>query len=74
MLEAAALGYGEVSERMRSVASKALELAPRLELLFVTNVRSDDLADLGPDGVLTRRSTTRGAKPTTSSARSGSSA
>jgi D-alanine-D-alanine ligase len=50
--EAAAPGYAEVSRRMRSVASKALELAPRLELLFVTNIRADDIADLGPDGVL----------------------
>jgi D-alanine-D-alanine ligase len=52
MLEAAALDYAEVSGRMRSVAAKALEIAPRLELLFVTNVRCDDVADLGPDGVL----------------------
>src|SRR5947209_1842199 len=52
MAEAAPPGYAEVSQRMRAVASKALEVAPRLELLFITNIRSGEVADLGPHGVL----------------------
>jgi D-alanine-D-alanine ligase len=37
---------------MREIAEQARELAPRLRILFVTNLRADDLADLGPDGVV----------------------
>lgn len=52
MSEAAAPDYAELSQRMRSLASKAQEIAPQLELLFITNIRPDDVADLGPHGVL----------------------
>jgi D-alanine-D-alanine ligase len=52
MSEAGPADYAEISRRMHSAASKALDMAPRLELLFVTNIRSGEVADLGPRGVL----------------------
>jgi D-alanine-D-alanine ligase len=41
-----------VLEAMRVVANQALEVAPEIKLLFVTNIQRGELADLGPHGVL----------------------
>ena len=41
-----------VVEAMWAVAKQALEVAPEIKLLFVTNIQRGELADLGPHGVL----------------------
>jgi D-alanine-D-alanine ligase len=37
---------------MRKIADATLEMASELRVLFVTNLRWEDLSDLGPDGVV----------------------
>jgi|SRR5579862_623672 len=42
----------DLVERMRSLADQIMEMAPQLELLFVTNIRDGELRDVGPEGVV----------------------
>jgi D-alanine-D-alanine ligase len=41
-----------VSERIRAIIGETLEMAPEVRLLFVTNIRTGEFADLGPEGVM----------------------
>lgn len=41
-----------VSERIRSIVGETLEMAPDVRLLFVTNIRTGEFTDLGPNGVM----------------------
>jgi D-alanine-D-alanine ligase len=43
--------YAEVEKVMRDLAIKTLELAQDLRFLFVTNIRSGEVIDLGPNGI-----------------------
>ena len=44
--------YQDVAELMRKIADATLAMASQLRVLFVTNLRWEDLSDLGPDGVV----------------------
>lgn len=44
--------YSELVDRIRRVAASTEAMASSLRLLFVTNLRSDEFTDLGPEGVL----------------------
>jgi len=44
--------YSELVDRIRRVVATTEAMASGLRLLFVTNLRSDDFTDLGPEGVL----------------------
>jgi D-alanine-D-alanine ligase len=48
---AAPADYADLTELMHAVADKALEMAPELRLLFVTNLRAGEVTDVGPDGI-----------------------
>jgi D-alanine-D-alanine ligase len=41
-----------LSERIRAIIGETLKIAPEVRLLFVTNIRTGEFADLGPDGVM----------------------
>jgi D-alanine-D-alanine ligase len=45
-------GYSDLAVLMRSVADRTLEIASDLRLLFVTNLRTGEFIDLGPEGVM----------------------
>jgi D-alanine-D-alanine ligase len=44
--------YSKLVDQMHTLASRVLEKAPELELLFITNIWDGDLADFGPNGLL----------------------
>ncbi|HEY6551013.1 MAG TPA: hypothetical protein VIY71_07435 [Solirubrobacterales bacterium] len=48
---ATSVHYAELVSLMREIVDKTLEIAPELRLLFVTNIRTGEIVDLGPNGV-----------------------
>ena len=44
--------YSELVSHVRRIVATTEEVAPGFRLLFVTNLRSDEFTDLGPEGVL----------------------
>lgn len=40
------------SARIRLIIDEAMQIAPDIRLLFVTNIRTGEFTDLGPDGVM----------------------
>jgi D-alanine-D-alanine ligase len=49
---AAPAGYSDLAELLRAVARRMLEMSYELRLLFVTNLRTGEFTDLGPNGVM----------------------
>jgi D-alanine-D-alanine ligase len=53
MIDSAALsGYSDLAALLRTVAEKTLTMSSELRLLFVTNLRTGEFTDLGPNGVM----------------------
>jgi D-alanine-D-alanine ligase len=43
--------YSDLAALMRGLATEALDIAPDIRLLFVTNLRVGEAIDIGPDGI-----------------------
>lgn len=54
MTEHAPLAEAEAAlgRKLIRIAEQAVEIAPRIDIVFITNLLTGDLIDLGPDGVL----------------------
>jgi D-alanine-D-alanine ligase len=52
MIDSGAGAYDAVARDMRQLADQALQAAGEITLLFVTNLRTADVVDIGDDGIL----------------------